>query len=371
MRRSEKLLWGDFMAPTVKVNNVQQSIDSEEREVRFNQRRAYGHEQAYLRNRRDWIELPAKQIVADVPLHVDIELSSVCNLTCPMCYTITKEFKSRVRSGLMDYGLFKKIVDECADENVFSIRLSLRGEALMHKKFVECIRYAKTKGIKEVSTLTNGKKLTDPELCDKVIDAGLDWITVSIDGVGDVYESIRKPITFDEIKLAMTNLMECRERRRAHKPAIKIQGVWPAVKQDCDAYLDTFVPLSDLVYTNPLVDYLSCDHPDQIEYMADFVCYQPFQRLVIASDGKGLMCANDQTGGLNIGDAREVTIHALWHSDALRVLRNDHLQHKGLAKYGACRACQVPRCREYEEATVKGRKILIENYKNRAQVIGR
>lgn len=359
------------MPGTVKVNNVQQSIDSEEREMLFNQRRASGYERAYLQNRRDWYELPAKQIVSDFPLHVDIELSSVCNLNCPMCYTITEEFKSRVRVGFMDYEFFKKIVNECAEGDVFSIRLSLRGEALLHKKFIDCIKYAKNKGIKEVSTLTNGKKLTDRDFCEKIVEAGLDWITVSIDGVDDVYDSIRKPLTFNQIKQAMTNLKESREKRNLQKPAIKIQGVWPAVKENIDAYIDNLMPLSDLIYTNPLVDYLSCDGLEEIEYVKDFVCYQPFQRLVIASDGKALMCANDQLGAVVVGDVKTMTVYELWHSDTMQKVRENHILHNALKYYHACQSCQIPRSREFEETTVKGRKVLIENYKNRTQVVGK
>ncbi|HOW53958.1 MAG TPA: radical SAM protein [Syntrophorhabdaceae bacterium] len=355
----------------VRVNNVQQSIDTEERETIFNRRRSFGHEETYLKNRRDWNELPEKQIVADFPLHVDIELSSVCNLKCPMCYTITDEFKSRVKTGFMDLGLFKKIVDECAEGDVFSIRLSLRGEALLHKDFIDCIRYAKEKGIKEVSTLTNGKKLVDKDFCELIVNAGLDWITVSIDGVDEVYESIRKPITFPQIKQAMMNLNEARDLAGSQKPAIKIQGVWPAVKQAADVYIDIFTPLSDLIYTNPLVDYLFCDSQGQIEYVPGFVCYQPFQRLVITSSGDALMCANDQIGEVVIGSAKDTTVHELWHGRMMEKVRDDHRTHNAIRYYQTCRDCQIPRAREYEEATVKGRKIFIENYKNRAQVIGK
>lgn len=355
----------------VRVNNVQQSIDTEKRERLFDTRRAFGHEDEYDRNRREWFEFPMEGIVADYPLHVDIELSSLCNLHCPMCYTITSEFKRRVGAGFIKDDLFEKIISECAEGKVFSIRLSLRGESLLHSNFVEYIEYAKRSGIKEVSTLTNGKKFLDRNFCKKIIEAGLDWITVSIDGIDSVYEGIRKPVKFEEIKKAMTNLMSCREEHNSKKPAIKIQGIWPAIKQNVDKYIDIFTPVSDLIYTNPLVDYLFNDGMDSIEYVTEFRCYQPFQRLVITSDGKALMCANDQLGEISIGSAHEMTIHELWHGEKMRQIREDHIQHRALQKYHPCQKCQVPRKREYEEAVVKGKKVYIENYTNRIQIIGK
>ena len=62
--------------------------------------------------------------------------------------------------------------------------------------FTDCIRYAKSKGIKEVSTLTHGDKLTLP-FFEKIVEAGMDWITISADGIGEIYERIPKPLNFE------------------------------------------------------------------------------------------------------------------------------------------------------------------------------
>ena len=97
----------------------------------------------------------------------------------------------------MEWSLYKKIIDEIAFK-VPAIRLSLRGEATLNKNFIECISYAKSNGIKEVSTLTHGFKLNE-EFFEKIVTAGIDWITISIDGVGETYNNIRKPLKFDEL----------------------------------------------------------------------------------------------------------------------------------------------------------------------------
>jgi MoaA/NifB/PqqE/SkfB family radical SAM enzyme len=78
----------------------------------------------------------------------------------------------------------------------YALRLSWVGEHLLNPKFVDIVRYAKQKGIREISFLTNGTKLR-PDYFKKVADAGADWITISVDGMGDTYNHIRAPLRFD------------------------------------------------------------------------------------------------------------------------------------------------------------------------------
>ncbi len=355
---------------SVKVNNVQNSIDTPEREIQFNKIRAYGCEEEYSQNRYDWDYNPEYNIVSDYPLHVDLELASVCNLNCPMCYTITDDFKEKVNASLMSFDLYKKVIDEISQYGVYSIRLSLRGESSLHKDFINCIKYAKEKGIKEISTLTAGKKLIEKDYVREIIEAGIDWITVSIDGVDEVYESIRKPILFEQIQQVLKNILEIKKELNLVKPAIKIQGIWPAVKENVERYLDVFTPLTDLIYTNPLVDYLSLDELKDIEYVPEFKCYQPFQRLVIDSNGKVMACANDQMGSICIGDVNSMSVHEVWNGKEMNEFRQNHIDNKALEKYDICKQCQIPREREFEEVDIKGRKVRIDNYKNRSQKIG-
>src|SRR5260221_5241855 len=96
----------------VPINKGNYSMDTPEREARFEQFRGEGWETEYAAYRRNWTEYAQQQFVSEYPLLVDIELSSLCNLTCPMCYTITDEFKKQVNSTRMEWELYKRIIDE-------------------------------------------------------------------------------------------------------------------------------------------------------------------------------------------------------------------------------------------------------------------
>ena len=342
-------------------------MDTEKRLNLFEQYRGEGWENEYSQYRKDWTELPQKQIVSDYPLLVDIELSSLCNLRCPMCYTITDHFKDSVNTKRMDYGLYTKIVDEIGGK-VPAIRLSLRGEATLHTKFVECIAYAKKMGIKEVSTLTHGGKLTLPYV-KKITEAGIDWITISIDGVNETYESIRKPIKFHELLEKIKAIKEYKDAHGLHRPVIKVQGICPAISKDPELYYDTFSRYVDLVAFNPLIDYL--DRDTDIEYMENFTCPQQYQRLVIGADGLVMKCSNDEENQEIIGDINKQTVHDIWHGEEMQKIREMQLRPQGFMESPVCRKCYLPRKTKDEIHNVHNRNFIVKNYTKRIQTIGK
>jgi len=343
------------------------SFETQDREILFDEYKAEGWKDEYLTYRKNWSEFPQKQIVDDYPLLVDIELASVCNLKCPMCYTITDEFKEKVNAKLMDFDLFKKIIDEIGGK-VPALRLSLRGESTLHPKLLECITYAKERGIKETSFLTNGSKL-DSEYFEKLVDAGIDWITISVDGLDEEYERIRKPLKFTDTLNKIKSMSQFKKDNNLHKPVIKIQSLWPSIKNDPEKFYNIFEPITDLIAFNPLIDYLQNDK--NIVYVENFSCPQLYQRVVVGADGSVMMCSNDEENEHIIGNAIKETIHEIWHSDALNKVRKLHLQDDGYKELGVCRRCYLPREIESNETSmVNGREFDILNYVNRKQNIG-
>lgn len=352
----------------IPINKGHFELDTVERTAEFYKKLATGWEEEYREYRRLWVDLPKKRIVRDYPLLVDIELASICNLKCPMCYTITDEFKSKVKKGLIDFSLFKKLVDEIAGK-VFALRLSLRGEPTLHPDFIEAIKYAKSKGIKEISTLTNGSRL-DLEFFAKAAKAGLDWITISIDGVDEEYEAVRKPLKFKDTLKKLQDIFAYKQQNGLIKPVVKVQGVWPAIRPDPTKYYETIAPYVDLIAYNPLIDYLRKD--EEIIYEDNFACPQLYQRLVVGSDGLVMMCSNDEDGEEIIGDANLQALHEIWHGEKLNGFRDLHNNPGGFKKVRVCKLCYYPRkTLPNEKARVGDREFLVENYINRNQEIGK
>jgi len=200
--------------------------------------------------------------------------------------------------------------------------------------------------------------------------AGADWVTISVDGIDDVYESIRRPLRFSEILQTLKNIKIIKKEMGFKKPIVKVQGVWPAIRPNPQEYYNLMAPYADLIAYNPLIDYLRKD--TEIVYEKDFICPQLYQRVVIGSDGNAILCANDEDGEVITGNASKQSIYQIWHGDVMSHARELHTMADGFLQMNICRRCYYPRkAVPTETARINGRIISIENYLNRPQEIGK
>ena len=101
----------------IPINKGNYSMDTEERYALYEKNLSSGWEEGYKEYRSNWIKFAKDQHISEYPLLVDLELASICNLKCPMCYTITQEFKNHVNLARMEWDLYKKIIDMAIDIN--------------------------------------------------------------------------------------------------------------------------------------------------------------------------------------------------------------------------------------------------------------
>lgn len=114
-------------------------------------------------------------ILPKAPKKVQIEITNICNLNCKMCFRRFLNIKERH----MDLDIFKKIVNNL--KGAKEIVLTGWGEPLCHPQINQAVKYCRDSGFQTRLT-TNGTLLTD-ELAEKLINAGLDVITFSLESL--------------------------------------------------------------------------------------------------------------------------------------------------------------------------------------------
>ena len=155
-----------------------------------------------------------------VPFIINIDPSDKCNFQCKFCPTGDRELMKATKGrnfGAMDFGLYKKIVDDLREfeKPVKVLRLYKDGEPLLNRHFGEMIRYAKKSRLCDrVDTTTNASLLTQEKSLE-IIEAGLDRINISIEGVNAAqYREFSKyGVDFEKLVKNMARVRT--ERRRS------------------------------------------------------------------------------------------------------------------------------------------------------------
>jgi len=321
-----------------------------------------GSVSAHLVDRVKFRIFPKLDIVSGFPSHLDIESASACQMRCPMCYTtyMPDELK-----GVMKWDLYQSLVDQAAALGVYSIKLSWRGEPLLNKHIVDMVRYAKQRGIREVAFLTNAELLTASK-AQALVDAGLDWLSVSADGVGDVYNRIRAPAIFEETVERVRYLKRYRDEKGLRRPLIRVQSIMSAVESNPDEFYAAWSEVVDRM--NVIADEVRDFDDKQLAFDPYFVCAKPWQRLTIAYDGKVHQCISDYAGKKILGDAATQPLREIWHAEAASAVREAFRRHRYLDDNPACRYCSYGVVTEKSRLRVKD-TIAVRRYRGIQDVV--
>jgi MoaA/NifB/PqqE/SkfB family radical SAM enzyme len=141
---------------------------------------------------------------------LQIESAIACNLRCVMCpwREITKNVENH---GLMSQEIWESIRPHLPE--IKSIDFTGGGEPLLQPHLPEWIAEAHAAGC-ETGFLSNGLLLRK-ETLQKILNAGIDWICISIDGAdAGMYETIRIGSNFERVCVNVANIAELRSGNR-------------------------------------------------------------------------------------------------------------------------------------------------------------
>ncbi len=120
-----------------------------------------------------------------VPRNCVWEITQQCNLRCVHCECSA----GTRRSDELDTAEALELCDQLAQLGTERVQLS-GGEPLIRKDWYRIARRLKDHGI-SVFLITNGHPLL-PAVVQRCLDVGVDWVSISIDGLMPIHDSIRR-----------------------------------------------------------------------------------------------------------------------------------------------------------------------------------
>jgi len=215
------------------------------------------YDQRYWDYRDRWHEVPLRKLKTDFPLHLDIEITNVCNLLCPMCpRTLIIKNNIPLTPYFIDIRVFQLAVSSGFGNGLCAVNLNAAGETLFHPDIVRMVDYAKNMDVLDVMFHTNATLLTE-SLSYDLVSAGLDKLIVSFDSpVKEHYEKIRVGASYDQVLNNVRQFVEIRNRRNRKLPQVRINMV---VMQENEGEIEQMIDLwRDYADT---IGFLGCINP--------------------------------------------------------------------------------------------------------------
>lgn len=280
---------------------------------------------AYLVYRYKFNHYPRNKIVNNFPIVVCIEPTSICNLRCIMCFQADKSFSSDKKYlGMMDFEFYKRVIDECAENELRSIVLASRGEPFLHPRFCEMVEYAKTKGIMDIKINTNATKLNE-EQARRLLRAEPNLLVFSVDSSNkEEYERIRVGAKFDEVVTNIRNLNRIRKEEFPNSTVrTRISMVIIGTDQDVEAARIFWKDLVDEFAVNKVTNRLDIYNLPKVENNNH--CSLLWERLYIWWDGLTNPCDEDYKSILSPGKVdANITIKQIWNGEKMKKFRELH-----------------------------------------------
>lgn len=291
-------------------------------------------------------------IPLETPFIIFIDPSDKCNFKCKFCPTGNIELMKNTSGrnfGSMDFNLYKKIIDDLQqfEGKVKVIRLYKDGEPLLNKHFAEMVEYAKKSNkVDRVDTTTNAS-LLNKDLSLKIIEAGLDRINISIEGMNSqqYLDFSRANVNFEKL---VENIDFFYKNKKQCEMIVKINGDIISEEQKQEFY-NIFGEIADGVNIESVMSCWPEFELDGInvnmergiygqEIKEVMVCPYVFYSMSINSSGIASACYLDWERKLIIGDANKEKVKDIWNSKEMNDLRKLFLR-KERKSHPICQNC--------------------------------
>ena len=288
-----------------------------------------------------------------IPRHLQIEtINGICSSRCIMC---TFQTWSR-KKNIMSNDTFKQILTKFLTyrDNIEYLTLHGCGEPLLDKGLPEKIKISKDLGFKGTGFASNCTHLSK-DISQKILEAGLDTIIVSIDGINkETHESIRIGTNYDQILENIKNFIELRNKIgktriivrfiRQKKNASEFDTFKSYWKERLDSKRGDDILVFDIHNWGEKLNNFSELHFNKYAIKNSLKCVDVYKRMLIYSNGNVGLCCADDNGFFNLGNVLEDDPINIYNNQVFSHFR-EMMDQGRIFELNECKKCTVPLAR--------------------------
>ena len=281
------------------------------------------------------------------PLKVQIQTSTRCNAACGMCPYPEITGEEGFRHKLMDESLFLNILRQLQGRGVQRLALFLMNEPLLDKRLPNWIQRARKQlPTTELTLFSNGSALTE-KMLHRLVDAGLDELTVSVHGFeAQTYERVMKNLKYERLLRNLHGAVDA--YNNGQLADLKLHFVTGDIDEiSLDTIPPKFAPFvntksfsNERAAAETTIDLPSS--PFQPSPVLRPLCQRPFVKLYILTSGECVLCNVDWRHSEILGDlSKEDSIEQIWNGARYKNIRLQHLR-RSWQKEHICTRCDYP-----------------------------
>jgi radical SAM protein with 4Fe4S-binding SPASM domain len=294
----------------------------------------------------------------ETPFILNVDPASSCNFKCQFCPTGHRELIADTGrfQGIMHLETFTKIIADLEEfeGQVKVLRLYKDGEPFLNKNLAKMVEMAKCSDKVECIDTTTNASLFNFERVKPVLDAGIDRINISIDGMSDAeyIKNVGTRVSFDEVVRNIEQAFKYKSSTEFHIKTISDI----LLPQSVERFYEIFGNICDQIFIENLapcwpdfdvaeimgVEFSEGIYGQSISEVK--TCPYLFYSMSVNSDGTVSTCFLDWSRDLIIGDVKESTIKSIWYGERMQNYRLMHLNGQR-EKHKLCGSCgQLSHC---------------------------
>lgn len=164
---------------------------------------------------------------------VAVDTTTVCNLRCRQCYHTLYHVRGLpYRQHEMPPALFEKILDEL-DGHMDSLMLACTAEPFTNRDFHRYLAILRQRNVQVEKWISTNALLLTEEIARDLIETGLDWMIVSIDGATrETYNRIRIGGDFDRLVARLDMLNRLKKEMGYERPFLRFNVILSRLNLD-------------------------------------------------------------------------------------------------------------------------------------------
>lgn len=246
----------------------------------------------------------------------------------------------------MQEELFKKIVDECAENSIKEIHPFLMNEPLLDERIFERVDYLKRKNPDAVVEINTNASLLNKEKRRQLAKSDVDIINFDVQGANkNVYEKITQNLNFEQTVKNVKNFLEM---KKANDPVIKLTALLGVLsKEELDEMIEFWKGEGikiEIVGTQDRAGNLNEENIkfEEVDTTKDIFGCEHDRHLKwfnILFNGDVILCCQDWNREVILGNVKEKSIKEIWNSENYKGVRSKLSSKKKAEDDFLCKKC--------------------------------